>query len=99
LLIKFICLSLIKINIYNMKTLKTKDTKFATLNKDIRESLINQLLELQQKESKTWATVHGREYKNHKNYSSILDKMYFEIDLLNLQIDKIKEVLIGNKFK
>tara|TARA_R110000744_G_scaffold285777_3_gene397136 strand:+ start:931 stop:1179 length:249 start_codon:yes stop_codon:yes gene_type:complete len=81
-----------------MKTLKTEDTKFTNLNKDNRKSLINQLLELQQKESKTWAIVHGREYKNHKNYSQILDKMYFEIDLLNIQIDKIKEVLINNKF-
>ena len=81
-----------------MKTLKTEDTKFTNLNKDNRKSLINQLLELQQKETKTWAIVHGREYKNHKNYPQILDKMYFEIDLLNIQIDKIKEVLINNKF-
>jgi antibiotic biosynthesis monooxygenase (ABM) superfamily enzyme len=69
------------------------------LSKDNREYLVNELIELQQEETREWSYIHRdgdkkiRDWKHHK------DRMYFKIDMLNLKIEKIKEVLINNKFK
>jgi hypothetical protein len=69
------------------------------LTKDNRELLLNQLIELQQKETSNWNHLNSIDFRKHKKYTSMRDKMYFDIDLINTQIDKIKEVLINNKFK
>lgn len=69
------------------------------LTKDNREYLINELIELQEKETRIWSYIHRDRDKNISDWKSHEAKMYFQIDLINLKIDKIKEVLINNKFK
>ncbi len=46
-----------------------------------------------------WSYIHRDRNKNIPDWKSHEAKMYFQIDLINLKIDKIKEVLINNKFK
>jgi hypothetical protein len=69
------------------------------LTKDDREYLVNELIDLQQQESREWAFIHRPIDENIPDWKQHRDRMYFKIDLLNLKIDKIKEVLINNKFK
>jgi len=68
------------------------------LNKDNREYLVNELIDLQQEETRLWSIMHRDSDKNITDWKSHKDRMYFQIDLLNLKINKIKEVLINNKF-
>mgnify|MGYP003116737227 CR=1 FL=1 len=74
-----------------------KDQNF--LNKDNREYLVNELIDLQQEEARQWSNIHRDSDKNIPNWKHHKDRMYFKIDILNLKIDKIKQVLINNKFK
>ncbi len=69
------------------------------LNKDNREYLVNELIELQQEETREWSYIHRPIAENIPDWKQDRDRMYFKIDMLNLKIDKIKEVLINNKFK
>lgn len=69
------------------------------LSKDNREYLVNELTELQEEETRLWSYIHRDSDKKIPNWKHHKDKMCFEIDLINLKIEKIKEVLINNKFK
>ena len=69
------------------------------LTKEYRELLLNELIELQQKETRFWSHLNSIDFRKHKKYTSMRDKMYFDIKLINTQIDMIKEVLINNKYK
>jgi len=69
------------------------------MTKDNREFLVNELVELQRTETRLWSYIHRDRDKNISDWKSHEDKIYFEIDLINLSIDKIKEALINNKFK
>tara|TARA_B100001094_G_C17912166_1_gene661745 strand:+ start:101 stop:310 length:210 start_codon:yes stop_codon:yes gene_type:complete len=69
------------------------------MTKDNREFLVNELIELQRTETRLWSYIHRDRDKNISDWKSHEDKIYFEIDLINLNIDKIKEALINNKFK
>ncbi len=69
------------------------------LSKGNREYLVNELIELQQEITREWAYINRPIDKDIPDWQRHIDRMYFEIDMLNLKIDKIKEVLINNKFK
>ena len=69
------------------------------MTKDNREFLVNELIELQRTETRLWSYIHRDRDKNISDWKSHEDKIYFEIDLINLNIDKIKKALINNKFK
>ena len=69
------------------------------LTKENRLYLVNELVELQEKETRMWSYIHRDRDRNISDWKSHEDKMHFEIDLINLKIEKIKQVLINNKFK
>mgnify|MGYP003126887185 CR=1 FL=1 len=69
------------------------------LSKDNREYLVNELTELQEEETRLWSYIHRDSDKKIPNWKHHKDKMYFQIDMINLKIEKIKEVLINNKFR
>jgi hypothetical protein len=69
-----------------------------SLTKDNREFLVNDLVDLQEEETRLWSYIHRDMDKNIPNWESKKEKMIFQIDMINLKIEKIKEVLINNKF-
>mgnify|MGYP003111313188 CR=1 FL=1 len=74
-----------------------KEQNFLTVEN--RDYLVHELSYLQERHASLWETLRGHDFKNTKNWESVQKEMYFKMDLLKLQMKKIKEVLINNKFE
>tara|TARA_R100000388_G_C7240266_1_gene160781 strand:+ start:1879 stop:2190 length:312 start_codon:yes stop_codon:yes gene_type:complete len=84
---------------------KQKEQEYLTWFKELnlltdenRKYLIYELLSIKERQTEIWETLKRDKDKNISNWKSYRSQMFFQTELLDLQIKKIREVLINNKF-